>query len=238
MLECSEPEEAQLVMREKTIFDGRIDGTPKEIQEVVDMFLFEELQLPGIDFRVEPEGTKQIWAIYRPVNAGPPGSRIINGYIEITGVSISEEAPSTVRLISCRQELDLLFFQLSQRLQAKFIIKGFPPELLTTAWRELAAKGYITPLAGTLDDVFSDGSADPRGVVGKFGRNRDLTLEDVTRIVSRCREFQARDGTIEAYYNHVLAGSLTDKFALGTLKGWLKDPRFKEAKEVPRNLPR
>jgi hypothetical protein len=79
------------VMREKTIFDGRIDGSSEEIQEIIDFFLFQNIGLPGpgIDYRVEDENQKRLYVIYPPQDE----NRIINGYTEINTPSLSDNKP-------------------------------------------------------------------------------------------------------------------------------------------------
>jgi len=223
-------------MREKPIYEGRIDGSLKEVQEVVDFFLFENFQLPGIDFRVEYENQKQVWVIYPPSESNQAAEKIINGFIEINTESITDDRPVHVRLVSCRQILDLLFFQLSQRIQAKFIIRDYPPDVLTTSWKELIAQGFISPLSTNMNDVLLDKIPNPKGKVGKYGTERKLTEEQVRDIVARCEGSRERGGTIEWYYNH-LPPSIQSQFTLGTLKDWVKNPKFKKPKKLPRNLP-
>ena len=119
--------------------------------------------------------------------------------------------------------IKLLFFQLSQRIQAKFIVKGYPPELLTTPWRELIAKGYVSPLINDENDLLLMKDVDPKGVVGRYGTDRDLTTEQVIKIVAHCREYQLRGGTVGSYYNDRLQPNIRDKFSFDTLKSWLKN---------------
>lgn len=221
-------------MREKIIFDGRIDGSLKEVQEVVDFFLFENFQLPGIDFKVEYENQKQIWVIYPPIESNQSTEKIINGFFEINTESLTDDRPVNIRLVSCRQILDLLFFQLSQRIQAKFIIRDYPPDVLTTSWKELIAQGFISPLSPNVNDVLLDKIPDPKGKVGKYGTERKLTEEQVRDIVAGCKSSRERGATIEWYYDS-LPTSIKSQFALGTLKDWVKDPRFKK---LPRDFPR
>lgn len=207
-------------MAEKTIYHGDIDASLKEVQEVVDFFLFEHFELPGIDFRVEWDLQKQIWVIYPPKESGPLAEKIINGFIEINTKLISDDRPVIVHLVSCRQILDLLFFQLSQRIQAKFIIRDYPPDVLTTSWKELIAQGFISPLSTTEKDILLEKITDPKGKVPKYGTDRNLTEEDVRRIVKKCQWYQV-NGTIEMYYQN-LPEYVRSQFAFDTLKGWLK----------------
>lgn len=212
-------------IREKSIFDGRIDASLKEVQDLVDFFLFENFQLPGIDFRVERVDQKQVWVIYPPKDSDSPGEKILNGFIEINLSSLSNNQPVTVHLISCRQELDLLFFQLSQKIQAKFIIRDYPPDVVTTPWKELIAQGVISPLATTMKDVLLDNNTDLKGKVPRFGRDRDLSEEEVRRIVKNCHKHKDRGGTVKTYYNTLPEG-IKVKFEFETLRTWLK--RFSE----------
>jgi hypothetical protein len=147
--------------------------------------------------------------------------------VEIIPISLSEEKPVNFHLVSCRQELDLLFFNMSQRIQAKFIVEGYPPDVVTIPWRDLIAQGYISPLATTQQDVLLDRPANIKATLGKYGTERYLSEEQVRAICIRCKAHQEHGGTIENYYNHVLSSSISDKFALGTLKDWLKDKRFR-----------
>jgi hypothetical protein len=223
-------------MREKVIYDGRIDGSEREVQKMIDFFLFQNIGLPEIDYRIEKDNQKQLYVIYPHPEQAPKNDKIINGYTEITTLSISEQKPINLRIVSCRSELDLLFFHLSQQIQAKFIIEGFPPDGTTLSWRELVSQGLISPLSTTTTDVLLSRIPNPEGEVPRFGSDRDLTESQVIEIVSRCNSHRERGATIAWYYDH-LPTILQDKFSLGTLKDWVKDPRFYKAKKLPRKLP-
>jgi hypothetical protein len=69
----------------------------------------------------------------------------------------------------------------------------------------------------------------PSSFIGKFGRDRDIPEDDVRTIVRRSREYQKRDGTVEAFYDALALDPNGPRyFAFETLKGWRKDPRFKD----------
>ena len=210
-------------MREKTIFDGRIDGSSEEVQEIIDFFLFQNLGLPGIDYRVEIEKQKHIYVIYPQSPTPQTGEKIINGYTEIATLSLSEKRPVSLRIVSCRIELDLLFFQISQRIQAKFILEGFPPEVLTTPWRELINKGVIVPLPMSVEDVLLNRYLDPKDNIPKYGRHRDLSKNAVMGILKDCRAYKERGGTYQDFYNTILRSELREKFDYETLRSWLRN---------------
>lgn len=64
---------------------------------------------------------------------------------------------------------------------------------------------------------------------GLYGSDRDLTIDQVRDIVRRCREYTARGGKVTEFYRHE---GMTDTergyYSLETLRGWLKDPRFRD----------
>jgi hypothetical protein len=218
-------------MTEKTIFDGRIDGTSKAIQEIIDLFLLENFYLPDIDFKVETENHKQIWVIYPPKKKGSPKEKIINGYVEINTPSLSNETPVNFLLVSCRRELDLLFFQLSQRVQAKFIVKDYPPGILATPWRDLVKDGLLSPLTDSAADLLLDKESNPSKDVGKYGTNRDLSESAVKILVKSCIAYQNHGGTIRAFYENMLSDTTRNRFALETLKSWVKNKKFRPKEE-------
>ena len=214
-------------MREKIIFDGQLDGSAETVQEVIDLFLLEHFYLPDIDFRVETENHKQIWVIY-PTQDNQ-SDKIINGYFEISVPSITDKKPINFLLVSCRLELDLLFFQLSQRIQAKCIIKDYPPAILATPWKDLIKDGLISPLTSTLTDLLVMRESDPSKDVGKYGTNRNLSVSDVKLLVQKCIEYQARGGTIKAFYMTLLSEATQNSFTLETFKSWVKNKKFRPA---------
>ena len=66
-------------------------------------------------------------------------------------------------------------------------------------------------------------------VGGKYGTFRDLTIDDVKDIVERCRDFQAQGGKVPEFYRRQNLSPYQEEprsYALETLRGWLKDPRF------------
>lgn len=59
---------------------------------------------------------------------------------------------------------------------------------------------------------------------GKYGTNRDMSLEQVQDVVRRCKNYQKRGGKVPDFYSnwHFNSG----KFELETLRSWLKHPKF------------
>lgn len=213
-------------MREKIIYDGHIDGSQKEVQEIVDLFLLENFHYPDIDFRVEHENQKQLWLIHPSNENNQQQEKLINGFIEINTIFIADEKPVNFRLVSCRQVLDLLFFQLSQRIQAKFIIRDFPPDVLTTPWKDLITQGLISPLSTTVEGLLLNKVTNPKGKVPKYGTFRDLTEEEVVAIVAKCKIYQKSSWTVRSYYEKVLTDEVRGRFSLGTLIDWGKNKKF------------
>lgn len=216
-------------MREKIIFNGQLDGTAETVQEVIDLFLLEHFYLPDIDFRVETENHKQIWVIY-PTQDNQ-SDKIINGYFEISVPSITDKKPINFLLVSCRLELDLLFFQLSQRIQAKCIVKDYPPEILATPWMDLIKEGLISPLTSTQAELLEMREPILSKDLGKFGTYRDMSLDEVKKLVRACITYQKRGGSIRTFYENSLPESLQKKFAFETLKSWVKNKKFRPAKK-------
>lgn len=63
---------------------------------------------------------------------------------------------------------------------------------------------------------------------GPWGTCRDLTFEDVKAIVANCRTFAARGGKVTQFYaQQDITPGEPRSYELGTLRTWLKDPRFR-----------
>jgi hypothetical protein len=220
-------------MREKIILDHRIDGTPAEIEEIISLFIFENLDFPDAHFKIETENQKQLWVVYRPGESVQPNNKVIIGYIDIYPLSIFYKKPVKIRLVSCAEEFDLLFFLLSQRIQAKFIVTGYPPELLSTSWKELAAKGLLKPLLTTMETTLLERLNNPKGKIGEYGRDRDISGDEVKEIVNECRAYMGRDGTAKDYYETILRSDIREKCNFETFRGWLK--RFNKSRNSPQS---
>lgn len=79
---------------------------------------------------------------------------------------------------------------------------------------------------GILRGEVPDDDLAPKG--GKYGTDRDLTFDDVQAIVKRCRNFQEGGGKVPDFYNSLnLDPNGPRYYALDTLRGWLKNPKFK-----------
>lgn len=71
-------------------------------------------------------------------------------------------------------------------------------------------------------------------VGGKYGTCRDLTIRDVRAIVAKCLAFTERGGKVTAFYEQLnITPGQPRSFELETLRGWLKDPKFRQ--RTPRN---
>ena len=82
-------------------------------------------------------------------------------------------------------------------------------------------------LETNLPDLSFMNDVDPSGDIPKYGTYRDLTGKQVRSIVEQCRAYQKKGATIKWYYHDILSPSVQNKFALETLKAWLKNPKFK-----------
>jgi hypothetical protein len=215
-------------VREKLIYDGRLDARVEDVQAIVDQFLFENFALPldgtpNLQIKIEKRGNKQIHTIFPQLNKD--SGKIINGYIEINQIYLDDDHLVDVRIVSCRPELDLLFFQLSQKVQARFIIPNFPPDVLTIPWRDLMEQGFINSKKIEVDDSLEEDQLNPDEIVERFGTDRNLTKNAVRRYVKQCRTFQNKGGTVKGYY---ITLGVFPPFSYETLRSWLKNPDFSE----------
>lgn len=64
---------------------------------------------------------------------------------------------------------------------------------------------------------------DPDDLVPRYGTFRDLTTNDVRKIVKQCRAFMDSGGTIASYHLYYAK----NKYSLDTLRKWLNNPKFK-----------
>jgi len=202
-------------MREKIIFDGVVEIDIKEIQDVIERFCLDIGIQPGLDLKVDEIGSRQIWKTERS-----PGEFITHGYFDLNLMSSENSKPVFLRIVSCRDVLDGLFFIVSQRLQAKYLLPNFPPETFSVPLRELIESGFVSP------EELNDKEIDPAKNVKKYGTDRDMTELEVGRLVKQCRHHQSKGGTTPSFYEN-LPPATQNKFALGTLKDWVKNPKFK-----------
>lgn len=213
-------------MREQVIFDSRLSANIQTVFDEIERFRLDNFYAYNIEVPDEIEGNRHVWVIY------PQGrensSRIINGYIDIIPLGLDPDSGVYLRIVSCRYELDLLFFQLSQRVQAKCLIPEFLPQVLTTPINELVEQGVLSPNKISLEELINNPKS-AADTVEKYGTERNLTLTQVCNLVKRCREFMKRDGTIEAFYNLYVTKYCT----LGTFKDWMKNKKFNPPKKTP-----
>jgi hypothetical protein len=211
-------------MEEKVIFEGRLDIKAAEIQTIIDKFILDNfLNQHRVEFRIEKLGNKSVWKTYvYSKSTGAVYKETIHGYIEVNPVLLTQDKPINLRIVSCRPELDLLYFQISQQIQAKSIIPNFPSGVLVTPWKDLVRDGLIVPNKYTPEDIFSD-LPDPENIVKKYGTYRDLTANDVRLYVLRCRQAKDKGYTVEEY--HKTLGS-SPPFSLETFKKYRNNPKF------------
>jgi len=210
------------MIREKVIFEGRLEAAVHAAQDQIDKFRFDTfLTSLDIDMRVEIIGNKQLWVIYPSPTTEE--NKIINGYIEINPLSLDPVSKVEIRIVSCREELDILYFQLSQRLQAKFIIPEFPADIINVPWKDLVEQGVIRPRKTDLHEIIYN-PPNPDDTEKKYGTDRNLTKTDVRRIVMRVKAYQNNGGTVEGYYTNE---TNNPQYELETLRAWMKNPDFK-----------
>ena len=215
-------------MEEKLIYEGRLHANPQDIQAVIDKFMLDNLISPlDIDININKVENKQIWITFPQPLGDSPMNVIFNGYVEFDSESGISDEPIELRIVSCRPELDLLYFQLSQLIQARFLLPNYPPELLVIPWQELLQKGMITPGKESMEDLLSQ-LPDPDDTIKKYGTEGKLTRNDVRRHVAACREFLGHNGTIKEYHNN-LGGN--PPFAFETFRDYMKNPDFAPSQE-------
>lgn len=211
------------MIREKIVFDGYVDAHPAAIEREIRLFFGEFAeQVPTIDLEFETVGSKQVWIISPEQSARK--EKIINGYTEITPLSLNHNTDVRLRIVSCREELDLLYFQLSQRIQARFIIPDIEYAVAMIPWSEFVEKGYVTSTVSDPAEILRH-SDKPDDVVPRYGTKRDLSKADVRRAIRSCRTWMNRGGTAESWLNGCHYWR-EPKCSIDTLYKWLQNPEF------------
>jgi len=133
--------------------------------------------------------------------------------------------------IADNQNAILQIKDLARKIIKKMGILGF--ELISIEPLDLKKSSALDP-SERIPDNGSDktivkfvNDVDPSGDIPKYGTFRDLTGKKVRSIVEQCRAYQKKGATIKWYYQDILSPSDQNKFALETLKAWLKNPKFK-----------
>lgn len=215
-------------MREKVILDHQIDATPDDLQKVLGLFTLEHLDYPNVNFKVESENQRQLWVVYRSGVNSLLTNRFVIGYVDMFSLSIHYKSPVKIRIVSCGEEFDILFFMLSQRIQAKFIIIGFPPEAPTIPWKDLAAQEYLKPLTNTIEAAARNRLENPALYMGKYGHYRTISENEVRDVVRQCENYVDNGGSISDFYREALKSSIRQECDLETFRGWVK--RFRKSK--------
>jgi len=210
-------------LREKVIFNGRVDIQRRELESSVNHFLMVNfIALMGIHLEIEVQGIRHLWVHYPSAGEGT-GEKIVNGYLDLINSPEDADRIEQLRIVSCRPELDILFFQLSQQIQARYVLPGYPPDILAIPLSELLEQGLISSHASSMSEMLAQ-FPDPDDTVKKYGTDRNLTASDVRRHVRRCLAYKENGGTVRGYHENL---GPCPPFALETLRSWLKDPRFK-----------
>lgn len=216
-------------MREKTIYEGEIEGEYASIQKDIDMYFSELIShMPKLELNFDTIGSKIVW-IVTPENSANK-NKIINGYIELNPVALAADSFTYMRIVSCREELDLFYFQLSVRIQSKYLLPYLSFYGATIPWEELVEKGYIfPPKKEALDIIYSP--LDPDETAKKYGTNGRLTKNDIRRAVKACEEWQKRGGSVRTFYTDS-GHSITNECEYDTFVRYAKNPTYKSKKDT------
>lgn len=211
-------------MREKIIFDGKIDGPNAHIEKDIRMY-YAELsdEVPEMELTFESIGTKLVWIVTTENSANK--QKLTNGYTELIPISLDSDSCTNVRIISCREELDLFYFQLSQRIQAKYLIPMLSSYATTIPWRELVEKGLVRPPKKEVLDIIYD-AEDLDETAKKYGTKRELTKNDIRRAVKAYGEWRKRGGSMFTFY-HDSGHSIASKCEYETFKKYTLNPDYK-----------
>jgi hypothetical protein len=107
------------------------------------------------DLTFEQDGDKQVWIFNPKDRSDGQSEKLINGYIEISPVSLDRKRkPVHVRIVSCRPELTQLWFDLSQYIKASILIPNIPVDIIVTPLNKLVISGElpVNPLNLIVDD--------------------------------------------------------------------------------------
>ena len=93
------------------VLEERLDASADYVKKLISEFFFKNRNVPNnIDIRPEVDGDKFIWAVYPEERSNGENEKLINGYIQINSVSLDRKSkPVDVRIVSCREELTLLW---------------------------------------------------------------------------------------------------------------------------------
>jgi hypothetical protein len=100
---------------------------------------------------------------------------------------------------------------------------------VTLRLNEVALSGYFEGLCRAIEQLGEVVPTETQIGGGLFGTCRDLTFDDVCAIVHQCREYKQKDGKVTEFFRRrdIVPGE-PRSFELETLRGWLKDPRFRD----------
>ncbi len=138
---------------ETLILDERLDTTGENVERIVSEFFTIYIALPlGIEIAFKDVGDLKIWAI-KPENRNDGiHEELINGSIEIGGISFQpERMPVNVRIVSNRYELNLLWLELANFIKSKLIL----PDLSNSAITGHLTKDILLGTGLMTDEYFN-----------------------------------------------------------------------------------
>jgi hypothetical protein len=221
---------------EQVVLDERMDATAQEVEDLARQFFLDNITIPlAMDMTFEQDGDKQIWVI-KPGDPYYSGlDKVINGYFEISSVSLDRNRkPVNVRIVSHRSELTALWLDLVQYIKVGLLIPGYPPSYFVTPLSKqiVLVEGIPISDVGSMnnssskieDEIQSPILPNPDDIVKKYGKYRNLTKSQVRQHVKQCRDYQRKGLTLMDYYASLDSGY---QFSIETLRSWTKNPDFR-----------
>ena len=112
-------------------------------------------------------------------------------------------------------------------------------EAPTILQKDLATQGYLKPLPNTIEDAIRNRLENPALHMGKYGRNRTISENEVKEAIRRCENYVDRGGTTSDFYREALDSEIRKGCDLETFRGWIKrfgDPeKHKRKKRKAKN---
>ena len=142
---------------ERIILDERLDASKEDIERLSSEFFSQYIYLAyKIEISFDFNGDKQIWVIKPEDRSDGQPEKLINGYLEISSISLDQKTkPVDVRIASCREELNLLWLELSNYIKSGILLTDFPPSLIARQLTEDILSGESESKDGEIQDYYS-----------------------------------------------------------------------------------
>lgn len=213
-------------MREKIIFDGLIEGAIDSIEKEIQLFYAEVADaVPDLELTFETIDSKYVWII-TPENSASK-QKMTNGYSELFRTALESNFPTRVRIVSCREELDLFYFQLSHRIQAKYVQSSSLPNGTRIPAHELVEKQLINPQKKDVTDEIRS-AVDIDNIRRRYGTEGKMTKNEIRRSVKNFWKRKNEEKVSLPDYYKYSGDPVCGKCAFWTYKQYVYNPKYRE----------